>query len=213
MKKTNQKDYYVYVLQNPKKPLRFKTDKYGLEYEPFYVGKGKGGRSDVHLSSVLKRDTAHNSRLWAEISMIQSYGMNPVVTKLYINLDEDKAYELESEVITHYGVRYKDGLLVNASFGKAGGWGGYLNPTYHRMKIGTHNFQTSNPQFETPKVKKLKKMILEIDTEASIKDPKWLKRTGYSDIRALKIGITRILSREPNLPYRLESNKIKRTKK
>lgn len=213
MNKYSQKDYYVYVLQNPKKPLRFKTDKYGLEYEPFYVGKGKGDRSNVHLNSVVKRDTAHNSRLLAEILMIQSYGMDPIVTKVFLNLDEEKSYELESEVITHYGLRYKDGLLVNASFGKAGGWGGFQNPTHHRMKIGTHNFQTSNPQISTPKITKLRKMILEVDKEESITNPKWLKRTGYSDIRSLKIGISRVLSREPQLPYIISGNIIKRVNK
>jgi len=202
--------YYVYILQNPKKPLRYRTDKYKLEFEPFYVGKGTGNRSDIHLENVINKNEAHSSKLWAEINLIRSYGKEPVITKLCITRDEDKAYEKESEIINHYGLRYKNGILVNSSYGKAGGWGGEMNPTFDRMTQGTHNFQISNPQTDTPKIKKLRKMILEVDKESDLKESKWLNRTGYSDLRSLKVGVKRVLLRESKLKYKLIGNTIKK---
>ena len=196
------KEYYVYVLQNPKKPLKHKTDKYGLDHEPFYIGKGTGKRSEAHLDGVIKRDEAHNTRLWSEINLIRSYGKTPIVTKVFTSENESLVYAKEAELINHYGLRYKDGLLVNVSTGKAGGWGGASNPTFDRMDLGTHNFQVNNPQYDTPQVTRLKKMILEVSTSSQVSDSKWLKRTGYSTLKALKIGINRIISRD-KLKYKL----------
>jgi hypothetical protein len=200
-------EYYVYILQNPKKPLRFSTDKYGLEYEPFYVGKGKGDRSEVHYNNLVSRNDSHNGRLWAELSKLRSYGVEPVVSKIYFTDDESEAYEKEGEVISHYGIRYKDGILVNTSLGKAGGWGGESNPTYDRMQAGTHNFQVGNPQINTPQIAKLKKMILEVSLEKDLKDDRWLRRAGYSNFKSLRIGIERIISRD-NLNYYIEDYKL-----
>jgi hypothetical protein len=201
--------FYIYVLQNPRKPLRFNTDKYGLKFEPFYVGKGQGNRSDVHYENFMSYDTSHNSKLLAELTRLRSYGVKPVVSKIYFCKKEEDAYRKEREVIEHYGIRYKDGLLLNASSGKAGGWGGELNPTFDRMQRGDHNFLTANPQLESPKIKKLKKMILEVDDKSYLLDPKWLKRTGYSSIKSLKVGIQRIIDRD-KLPYQIVGSTLKK---
>lgn len=202
------KKYYVYVLQNPRKPLKFSlSDKYGLKYEPFYVGKGSGSRAEIHYENFVNKRESHNTKLLAEITKLESYGVQPIVSKIFESYSEQDAYEKESEVINHYGFRYKDGLLVNASPGKAGGWGGELNPTYDRMEFGTHNFQKNNPQIDTPKILKLKKMILEVDKSEMLNKPKWLSRTGYSNLKALKIGIKRIIVRD-NLPYEINRNTL-----
>jgi len=204
-------EYYVYVLQNPRKPLRFNTDKYGLKYEPFYVGKGSGRRAEIHYENFISYNTSHNGRLLSELTMLKSWGVKPIVTKILVTYDEQTAYDKEAELISHYGIRYKDGLLVNSGSGKAGGWGGELNPTYNRMDFGTHNFQIANPQVDTPKIAKLKKMILEVETSESLTKSKWITRTGYSNIKALKIGIKRIIMRD-NLKYSITGNMIHKLK-
>ena len=43
-------NYYVYVYLNPLKAGEFNVGKFNFNYEPFYVGKGKGWRIGQHFS-------------------------------------------------------------------------------------------------------------------------------------------------------------------
>lgn len=43
-------EFYVYVLLDPFKNGIFTYDEYHFEYEPFYVGKGKGKRKTNTIS-------------------------------------------------------------------------------------------------------------------------------------------------------------------
>lgn len=203
--------YYVYILQNPKKLNGTLKDKYGIKYEPFYVGKGKNQRSDLHYKNVIAYNSSHNSKLLEEINSLRTYGSMPVVTKIFESTNEELVYKKEQEAISYYGLRYKDGLLVNSSSGKAGGWGGELNPTFDRMERGSHNFLQSNPQLDTPKINALKKMILEVEVEESLLKPKWITRTGYSTVKSLKIGISRIIKRD-SLNYSIVGNTLRKIK-
>lgn len=200
------KEYYIYILQDPNKKV-MGPDKYGLKNRPFYVGKGKGSRSRMHEYNVEKYGTSHNSSLLAKLMKLKSMGKSPIVTKVYFTDDEDIAYEKETEIINHYGLKYKDGLLLNAGSGKAGGWGGQRNPTFDRMQFGNHNFQTSNPQVSSPKVRKLTKMIKEVNGTTDIVKSQWVTKSGYVSIKALKTGINRIISRD-KLSYKLDNNNL-----
>jgi len=42
--------FYVYVYLDPRKPGKYKYGEYEFDYEPFYVGKGKGFRFKRHLT-------------------------------------------------------------------------------------------------------------------------------------------------------------------
>ena len=200
------KGYYVYALQDSSKPFT-KADKYGLRFEPFYVGKGTGNRSEIHEKHAAKYEASHNPRLLLKIQQLVKAGTTIVTSNIFESDVESEAYEKEAEALKHYGLQHKGGILVNASFGKAGGWGADLNPTYARMKEGTHNFLSNNPQFVNPKLQKLSKLIKSVKGSVDIKKSGWTEKTGYNSTKALRLGILRVIKRE-NLPYKLNLNTL-----
>lgn len=205
------KKYYVYVIVNPRKPWN-RLDKYKLKNEPFYVGKGSGRRFKVHYENFTNSGSSHNTKLLMELTDLKSRGITPEVKILFKNLTEEQSFEKEKELISYYKLRYKDGVLVNRSEGKAGGWGGDLNPTYDRMELGTHNFQKNlNPQKNTPKVLNLIKILKSNVTPSRsmrLNDKRILSKSGYSSEKALTIGINRVISGN-NLPYIVENKMVK----
>jgi hypothetical protein len=203
------REYYVYVLQDSTKKLP-KPDKNGLRFSPFYVGKGVGNRSLIHTYNAEKHNFSHNFRLLKEIKDIRSKGGSIIVSHIFKSNNEDAVYEMEKSTILFYGLKHKGGILVNAGSGIAGGWGAELNPTYNRMTLGTHNFQTSNPQLYSPKLLELSRLIKLVDKEVDIKEQDWVNKTSYASSKALKIGILRVLSRE-KLPYVLKGSILKKT--
>lgn len=204
-----EKEYYVYVLQDSTKKLP-KRDKCNLSYKPFYVGKGFGNRSQVHTYNAEKHNYSHNYKLLNEIVDIKKRGGKVIVSLIFHSMDEDAVYEKEKSTILFYGLRHKGGILVNASSGKSGGWGAERNPTYERMNSGSHNFQTSNPQIINPKLILLSKMIRSVDKKGiNIETEGWVEKAEYANIKALRIGIIRVIIRE-GLPYKLSSNLLKR---
>lgn len=197
------REYYVYVLMDSSTPIT--NDPYGLEFEPIYVGKGTGGRDAVHEYNAYQKNYSHNPRLLKRLLDIKKKGGEVVRKRIFTSTDEEAVYEIEKKAIIHYGMQHKGGLLLNAGTGKAGGWGADLNPTYARMKAGTHNFQLVNPIFASVKLVKLKSMIentIRTNSPTNIVSESWLEKTGYSTTKALTIGISRIISRD-NLPVTL----------
>lgn len=93
--------FYVYALINP------------LSNQPFYIGKGKGYRCYKHLNET--KENTENYKKWAYIQGIRNKGHEPIVEKLYTDLDEETAYYLEELLIWKYGRLGidKDGILTN----------------------------------------------------------------------------------------------------
>ena len=102
---------YVYLLIDPN------------TNEPFYVGKGHGYRDHSHMKPhKLKnpQDTT-NPFLYHKINSLCEKGTPPTVKRVYENLSEEKAYEIEHKLIEEYGRRFVDGgKLFNISATKGG---------------------------------------------------------------------------------------------
>lgn len=92
-------EYYVYVILNPIKPGDFNYDKYHFDYEPFYIGKGKGKRKTNTLSE--KRNMFKKSI----IEKIKNNGLKPIRIVLENNLSEEIAFETEKKLIKLIGRR------------------------------------------------------------------------------------------------------------
>jgi hypothetical protein len=78
--------YYVYGLYDPR------------NNELFYIGKGKGNRMMQHL-----RKTTNGSKKNERIAAIRLAGYEPYAKKLYDNLLEKVAYDIETELIVEHG--------------------------------------------------------------------------------------------------------------
>ncbi|MNL09729.1 hypothetical protein D3C87_1305000 [compost metagenome] len=92
--------YYVYQLTDPR------------TNSPFYIGKGKGDRTQVHFLPSRKHE---NPRKWAKMVSIQNDGHEVLVERVREDLTEVEALDLEEELITRYGRLDLDdnGILTN----------------------------------------------------------------------------------------------------
>jgi hypothetical protein len=107
---------YVYVYMNPFKKLDneiildISGEKFNFDYEPFYIGMGKGNRIFSHLKSN-KYDL--NSNKINLINEIIDNGGEPIVRIIKNGLTRIEAYTLENIIIT------KLNNLTNISGGKS----------------------------------------------------------------------------------------------
>lgn len=111
--------FYVYFYLNPMKPGKFTFDlDFSFLYEPFYIGKGKGDRCEHGLKYANLTKNSHKKNT---INKIIKHGKYPIIVKIYENLNEQKAFELESLLIDKIGRKnLKNGPLVNLTDGGEG---------------------------------------------------------------------------------------------
>lgn len=111
------KDYYVYAHCDPGFKIAINKEgkstfaaSLGLQYMPFYIGKGKGTRS-----TDLNRNETHRKVR----QKIQKFGKDIIVFKIAENLTEKEALILESKLIDIFGLMSFKGRLVNLDEGIA----------------------------------------------------------------------------------------------
>ena len=110
-------NYYVYIYLNPLKEGKYSFGKHQFNFEPFYVGKGKGIRYKVHLTVIDKL----NKLKQRIIDKIKTKNKNPIIIKLYENITDYSALRLEKYLINKIGRRdLKLGSLANLTNGGDG---------------------------------------------------------------------------------------------
>jgi len=116
--------YYLYILLDPRKPGTHKYEDLEFEYEPFYVGISKNkNRYLEHLNEAFMLNI--NSHKCNKIRKIKKdINDNPILIKIFENLNKDEIIKLEIEYIKKIG-RSDFGLgpLTN----KTGGGEGVTN--------------------------------------------------------------------------------------
>lgn len=195
--------FYVYaLLDSSQKYSKGNKDPNGLSHKPFYIGKGTNSRMHVHLKSEERYNTTHNPMLTEKLREMRIKGITVIAYKIKSFDKEEDAYKFEEELIRHYELSYKGGILTNGGYGKAGGWGNVQNPTYSRMKEGVHNFQVDNPAFTTEKLLILDKRLRELHDQkclggAPVESLERLRTlTGYGSERTVYIGVKRLIERK-----------------
>lgn len=112
-------NYYVYTYSYP-------------DGTPFYVGKGTGRRSRVHLCEA---KAGRNLHLWRIriIKKLLDAGKQPIIKKIIENITDEFAKLIEQEYIAKYGRRdIKTGILVNSTDGGDGA--SNLNPEIRKKQ-------------------------------------------------------------------------------
>jgi hypothetical protein len=122
LSENNTPNYYVYAHCDPRKPLNARTNlkhlflasKFGLKFEPFYIGKGIGNRAndlnrnDSHrkirslirkdnkevVVSILDKDLSASDALHKESALMDILGLKSILQSGFlVNLDEGLSYD------------------------------------------------------------------------------------------------------------------------
>lgn len=93
--------FYVYAYVDPR------------NHKPFYIGKGCDLRWQHHLNET--KNNTENRKKYAYIQGLRNKNLEPIIYILFNNLKEEKAYEIETKLISIYGRKDIDegGILMN----------------------------------------------------------------------------------------------------
>lgn len=122
--------FYVYVYLDPRKPGIYNFDPYQFDFKPFYIGKGSGNRYKV----------LYNRNKWFKniCKAINNVGFEPIVVKLYWNIDELMTFKEEERLIKLIGRRdLGRGPLLNFTDGGFSGIAGRIISKETKQKQST----------------------------------------------------------------------------
>ena len=120
------KEYYIYVFLDQRISGIWKFDGLIFNHKPFYIGKGKNQRINSHFySKQLIKNTLKNNI----IKKIQTdLGELPIHYRIFENLTEEEAFDIEKRFINYFGKIKDGGILVNLTNGGDG------HSVYHEPK-------------------------------------------------------------------------------
>jgi len=132
-------NYYIYIYLDPRKFEKYCYENFSFLYKPFYVGKGLNNRY---------KEIGENRRsdyFMKKINKIKKSGLEPIVFKLYENLNEEESLYKETELINEINIK-NPGILVNMTDGGEG-VSGYKHAEKILKKL-RKNFEEIKTEFE-----------------------------------------------------------------
>lgn len=183
-----EKNYYTYVYLDPRKPGKFVYENYQFDYEPFYVGKGRGWRAHVHLWEAKSTDEKNitNHYKVSKMKKILKMNMDPILFFVQENLSEEGALALEEKLIMLIKRKEDGGPLTNICSSGRGtpGWhnstkGKTFNEIYGgaRAQAIKQKFVAAiQEQKKDPRYHDKRKEIVKKSVATKKSDPEWSKR-------------------------------------
>lgn len=114
-----QKEHYVYIYLDNRKPGKWYYKDLEFDFQPFYVGKGKGRRMKEHLCPSRRSDCSIKNNIINKI--IDTCQEKPIHYKIYENLSPEDADDIETEVVNFFGrIDLGTGILANMTDGGKG---------------------------------------------------------------------------------------------
>lgn len=112
-------NFYVYAYFDPRKPGDFRFRDLKFSFQPFYIGKGSSKRSKEHiLPYMLRQKSIKASKIKA---IIKDTGKLPLHERIYENITEQEAFDIEKAMIAHFGrLDTGSGILANHTDGGEG---------------------------------------------------------------------------------------------
>lgn len=118
------RDNYIYVILDPRKSGEYIYDDLKFNYEPFYVGKGKGNR--IYFTILPSRSSAYKKN---KLKSLRLDGLEPITLIIKDNLTFDESISEEIKYINKIGrMDLKMGPLTNLTNGGEGRLNGRNSP-------------------------------------------------------------------------------------
>ena len=112
-------EYYVYVYLDPRKPGNYVYENHTFDYEPIYIGKGKGRRYKQHPTQCVSQP--NKSFFYKKLNKIISLNYVPIYYIIENGLYEYVACKKEIELISLIGrLDENNGTLCNLTNGGEG---------------------------------------------------------------------------------------------
>jgi hypothetical protein len=112
--------YYVYIYLDPRKKSKYIFGDYIFNYEPIYVGKGKGYQDTSHFRYSRKKSKIKGMKQIILRELFEN-NLKPIIIRVLSNISEEEAFDWECEYIKSIGrLCDKSGPLTNLTNGGEG---------------------------------------------------------------------------------------------
>ena len=117
-------NFYVYAYCDPDRNIKYVTDVFTFDYEPFYIGLGSLNRINEHLL-IAKKGNYKNLFRYNKIRKLLENNKEPIIIKIIDEISREKSAEIEISLIKQIGTRVdidgvKRGPLTNLTLGGDG---------------------------------------------------------------------------------------------
>ena len=144
-------NFYIYVYLDPRKPGTYNFNKLTFNFEPIYLGKGKGNRDMYHYKYY-----CDNEILQRKLKKIRDLDLEPIIMRIIDQLSEAEALLKEVELIKIIGrLNLSEGTLCNLTDGGEG-CAGLVQSSDHKEKNSIKNQGTYEERYGVETALRLK---------------------------------------------------------